>query len=167
MGSHASYLHTKINILTKSSDKSRCWCSFRRFSKPNCSLSKILQIDDLLKFEVAKLVYGSLHNKTPNLFRKYFCKTNDRLSRATRQSPDCNNIHFPRYRTNKLQRCITYQEVKIWNCITANIRALSRKKFKSCYKNFLAIFVQILASKVFVCAFCLLFSHDIGTFLLR
>ena len=33
---------------------------------------KILQIDDLFKFKVAKFVYGSLNNKTPSTFRKYF-----------------------------------------------------------------------------------------------
>ena len=34
MGSHVSYLFTEIKIPTKSSDKSYCWCSFSRFSKP-------------------------------------------------------------------------------------------------------------------------------------
>ena len=91
---------------------------------------KILQIDDMFKFEVAKFVYGCLHNKTPNSFRKYFCKTNDRPSRATRQSSDCNNLNIPRYHTNKLRGCIKYQEVRIRNCITTNIRAFSHKKFK-------------------------------------
>ena len=98
---------------------------------------KILQIDDLFKFEVAKFVYGSLHNKTPHSFHNYFCKTTDRSSRATRQSSDCNNLSIPRYRTNKLQRCIRYQGVRIWNCIPTNIRAFSHKKFKYSYKNFL------------------------------
>ena len=41
---------------------------------------KILQSNDLSKFEVAKFVYGFLYNKIPNSFRKYFCKTNDRSS---------------------------------------------------------------------------------------
>ena len=86
-----------------------------RFSKPALLPMKILQTDDLFKFEVAKFVYGSLNNKTTNSFRKYFCKTNDRSSRVTRQSSDCNNLNIPRYRTNKLERCIKYQGVRIWN----------------------------------------------------
>ena len=56
---------------------------FRDSVNPYFSQSKILQIDNLLKFEVAKLVCGSLNNKTPNLFHKYFCKSNERSSRAT------------------------------------------------------------------------------------
>ena len=98
---------------------------------------KILQIDDLCKFEVAKFVYGFLHNKTPNSFRKYFRKTNDRSSQDTRQSSDGKNLNILRYRTNKLQRCIKYRGVRIWNCIPINIRAFSHKKFKYSYKNFL------------------------------
>ena len=105
LGSYVSYLFTQIKILTKSSDKSRCWCSFRRLN-PYHSHLKILHIDDLFKFEVAKFVYVFLNNKTPNSFCKYFCKTNDRSSGGTRQSTDCNNLNIPCYRTNKLQTCI-------------------------------------------------------------
>ena len=105
MGSHVSYLVTEIKILTISSDKSRCWCSFSRFSKHILlPIEKILQIDDLFKFEVPKFVYVSLNNKTPNSFCKYFCKTNDRSSRAPRQSNACNTLNIPRYRANKSQR---------------------------------------------------------------
>ena len=51
---------------------------FRNSINPYYSQLKILQINDFYKFEVAKLVYGSLNNKNPNSYRKYFCKTNDR-----------------------------------------------------------------------------------------
>ena len=52
----------------------------------------MLQIDDLFEFEVAKFLYDSLNNNT----------TNDRSSRAMRQSTDCSNLNIPCYRTNKL-----------------------------------------------------------------
>ena len=110
---------------------------FQDLVYPYYSQLKILQIDDLFKFEVAKFSYGSLHNKTPNSFYKYFCKTNDHSGRATRQSSNCDDLNIPHYRTNKLQRCIKYQGVRIWNCIPTNIRALSHKKFKYNHKNFL------------------------------
>ena len=67
-----------------------------------CQL-KMLQIDDLFEFEVAKFLYDSLNNNT----------TNDRSSRAMRQSTDCSNLNIPCYRTNNLERCIWYQAVKI------------------------------------------------------
>ena len=68
MRSHVSYLFIEIKMLTKSSDNGHCWCSFSRFSKPILRTHlklKILQIDDLFKFEVTKFVYDSLHNKIP------------------------------------------------------------------------------------------------------
>ena len=78
---------------------------FRDSANPYYSQMKILQIDDLFIFEVAKFVYGFL-NKTLNAFCKYYIKTNDHSSRATRQSTYCSNLNIPCYRTNKLQRCI-------------------------------------------------------------
>ena len=78
---------------------------------------KILQIDDPLKYEIAKFVHCNITNKTPKSFRNYFCKTVEHSSRVTRQSSDNSNLYIPRYRTNKLQRCIKYQGVKVWNSI--------------------------------------------------
>ena len=98
---------------------------------------RILQIDDLLKYEIAKFVHCNLTNKTLNSFRNYFCKTAEHPSRVTRQSSDNSNLYIPRYRTNKLQRCTKYQGVKIWNSIPQKIRVLSYKRFKVQYKNFL------------------------------
>ena len=66
---------------------------FRDSVNSFCSQLKNLQIDDLIKFEVAKFVYGSLNNKTANSFRKYACKTNDRSSQATNgQYPELDKI---------------------------------------------------------------------------
>ena len=86
---------------------------FHNLVNPYYSSLKILQIDDLFKFEGAKFVYGSLHNKIPNSFRKYFCKTNDRSSQAMWQARDSNNSNILCYRTNELQWCIKYQGVRI------------------------------------------------------
>ena len=135
---------------------------FRDLVNPYYSQLKILQIDELFIFEVAKFVYGTSNNKTPNTFRKYFCITNDRSSRATRQSSDCSNLNIPCYRSNKLQMCIKYQEVKIWNCIPTNIRAFWHKKFKSCYKNFLFSLYkyEVLTLKILFTQFAYSF-HDV------
>ena len=78
---------------------------------------RILQIDDLLKYEIAKFVHCNITNKTPNSFRNYFCKTAEYSSRVTRQSSDNSSLYIPRYRTNKSQRCIKHQGIKIWNSI--------------------------------------------------
>ena len=112
-------------------------CHYRDDVKPYYFKFNILQLDDLFKHEIAKFVYCYLTNKTPNSFRKYFCKTLEHSSRVTRQSSDNSNLHIPRYRTNRLQRCIKYQGVKVWNSIPQKIRVLSYKKFNVEYKNVL------------------------------
>ena len=80
---------------------------FRDLGNPCCKLLKILQIDNLFKFEVAKYVRGYINNITPNLAHNLdLHKTVNCSSRSTRQSAGGNNLHFPRYRPNKLQRRI-------------------------------------------------------------
>ena len=83
-------------------------CHYRDEVKLFYNQSKILQIDDLLKYEIAKFVHCNTTNKTPNSFRNYFCKIAEHSSRVTRQSSDNSNLYYSRYRTNKLQRCIKY-----------------------------------------------------------
>ena len=133
---------------------------FRDLVNPYYSQLKILQIDDLFKFEVAKFVNGSLHNKAPNSFSKYFCKTNDRSSRATRQSSNCNNLNIPRYGTNKLQWWIKYQGVRIRNRISINIRAFSQKKNSNITTKTFYYFRTNINIKDFDYTVCI-FLHDI------
>ena len=112
-------------------------CHYRDEAKLFYNQFRILQIDDLLKFEIAKFVHCNTTNKTPNSFRNYFCKTAEYSSRVMRQSSDNSNLYIPRYRTNKLQSFIKHQGVKIWNSIPQKIRVLSYNRFKIQYKNFL------------------------------
>ena len=89
---YPTYLQ-KLKSLQNQAIRAVVGAHFRDSVNPYSFQLKILQIDDLFKFEVAKFAYGSLNNKTPNSFRNYFCKTNDRSSRATRQLSDCNNLY--------------------------------------------------------------------------
>ena len=88
---------------------------FRDPVKPHYLQLKTLQINDLFKFEVAKFVYRTFNNKTPNSFCNYliFTKNSDRSNRAARQTADFNNLHISRYRTNKLRRCILLTSLKL------------------------------------------------------
>ena len=91
---YLTYLQ-KLKSLQNRAIRAIVGAHFRDLVNPYFSQLKILQIDDLFKFEVARFVYGSVHNKTPNSFHKYFCKINDRWGRTTRQSSDCNNLNIP------------------------------------------------------------------------
>ena len=85
-------------------------CHYRGEVKLFYNQFKILQIDDLFKYEIAKFVHCNITNKSLNSFRNYFCKSAEHSSRVTRQSSDNSNLYIPCYRTNKLRRCITYKE---------------------------------------------------------
>ena len=61
-------------------------CHYRDEVKLFYNQLKILQIDDLLKYEIAKFVHCNITNKTPNSFRNYFCKITEHSSRVSRQS---------------------------------------------------------------------------------
>ena len=74
-------------------------CHYRNEVKLFYNQSKILQIDDLLKYEIAKFVHCNTTNKTPNSFRNYFCKIAEHSSRVTRQSSDNSNLYISRYRS--------------------------------------------------------------------
>ena len=74
-------------------------CHYRDEVKLSYNQFKILQIDDLLKYEIAKFVHCNITNKTPKSFCNYFCKTAEHSSRVTRQSSDNSNLYIPRYRT--------------------------------------------------------------------
>ena len=56
---------------------------------------------------------------------------------CARQPTDNTHLSIPRYRTTKMQKCIKYQGVKVWNSIPQEIRSCSFRKFKLQYKEFL------------------------------
>ena len=98
---YPTYLQ-KLKSLQNRAIRAIVGAHFRDSVDPYYFQLKILQIDDLFKFEVAKFVNSSSHSKTPNSFHNYFCKINDRSGRTTRQSSNCNNLNIPRYRRGAL-----------------------------------------------------------------
>ena len=85
---------------------------------------KVLQLDDLYAYETAKFVYCCLQKEVPTPFLNYFSKVCETTQRTTRQSIDELRLHIPRYPTNRLQRSIKYQGVKVWNAIPKEMKSL-------------------------------------------
>ena len=65
-----------------------------------------------------------MHNTLPQSFSDFFFKASEISGRTTRSSGNRLSLYIPRYNTNRLQRSIKYQGVKIWNSIPLNIQNL-------------------------------------------
>ena len=81
-----------IRIVTKTSSNDR-------ISRHYCRL-KILKLDDLYKFERAKLMHQFTHKKIPDIFCQYFTYSNDIFKYATPNSAN-HNLYLPQTYSNK------------------------------------------------------------------
>ena len=98
---------------------------------------KVLQLDNLYAYETSKFVYCCLQKQVPTPFLNYFTKVCETTQRTTRQSIDELRLHIPQYSTNRLQRSIKYQGVKVWSAIPKEIKSLKFKEFKVKFKEYL------------------------------
>ena len=127
---HSTYLQ-KLQNLQNRALKVVCNVPFLTSTKPLYKKLNILTIYDTFKHEVAKFVYNCNKTLNPNPFLNYFKKKHQVSIRHTRQSKDKDNLYIPKYRSNRLQRSIKYQGVKIWNNIPSEIKRRSFNSFKS------------------------------------
>ena len=97
---------------------------------------KILQVKELLTFELAKFVFCCIANKAPKSFSEYFVRTSEVSCRNTRQSQNKNNLYTQRYRSNRLQRC-KFQVVKVWENIPNEHKENSYGSFKKRLQEYL------------------------------
>ena len=91
---------------------------------PYHSKLNILKLPDLYKLETAKFVYRFMHNTLPQSFSDIFVKASEISGRTTRSSGNRHSLYIPRYNTNRLQRIIKYQGVKVLNSIPLKIQNL-------------------------------------------
>ena len=100
----------------------------------------ILKPNDLFELEVAKIAHAHFTGNLPPKLFKLFTLTKNITSRATRATESsCNELYIPRYSTTRLQRCIKYQGVTIWNYIPSEIQNSSARLFKSKFKIYLRL----------------------------
>ena len=105
---------------------------------PFYSKLNVLKLSDLFKLEIGKFVHAHFNNKLPFTFSGYFSLTS-KVSQENTRSTLSRNIclYIPRFRTNRLQKCIGYQGVKICNDIPAEIQTTLPILFKKRYKKHL------------------------------
>ena len=84
------------------------------------------QTQNLINFGIENFVHAHFKNKLPFTPSGYFSLTTEMSQKNTRSTLSRTNcLNIPRFRTNRLQKCIKYQEVKIWNYIPADIYTTS------------------------------------------
>ena len=98
--------------------------------------TNVLPFPELIKFEIAKILYTYNNNCLPPSFDHYFTFAKNSHSRMTRFSSQ-EQMVIPLYKTNRLQRSIKYVGPKIWNSIPLEVRKFSFNRFNKCYKNLL------------------------------
>ena len=106
------------------------WAHYRHNALPLYKEYKGLQLDDSYAYETAKFVYCCLQKEVSTPFLNYFTKVCETTQRTTRQSIDELRLHIPRYPTNRLQRSIKQQGVKVWNAIPKEIKSPNLKNSK-------------------------------------
>ena len=78
-----------------------------------------------------------MHNTLPQCFSNFFTKVGPVNTPTTRSSSNPNNLYIPCYKTNRIQRSIKYQGVKVWNSIPVEIQNLPKSRFRIKLKSHL------------------------------
>ena len=97
----------------------------------------VLKLDNLYKFEIAKLMHQLVNNKLPPQFFLFFTPIKVVHTRTTSLASKEHGLYIPRFRTKRLQNSFKYQGVKIWNLIPENLQKLPFNRFKIKYKKYL------------------------------
>ena len=99
---------------------------------PYYSKLNVLKLSDLYQLKTAKFVYRFMHNTLvitititiPQSFSDFYVKVRDISGRTTRSLGNRYSLYISRCNTNRLQRSIKYQGVKIQNSIPLKIQNL-------------------------------------------
>ena len=120
----------KLNILQNKAVKLIGGGNYLDRATPYYSKLNILKLPVLYKLEIAKFVHRCMHNTPPQSFSNFFTKVGHVNTRTTRSSSNPNNLYIPCYKSNKIQRSIKYQGIKVWNSIPVEIQNLPKSRFK-------------------------------------
>ena len=109
---------------------------FDEASLPLISQLGWLNIREMVDFEIATMVYKSLHGLAPPYMQDMFHKLSDCRKRVLRSTET--DLEIPRYKTSNGQHSFLYRGVTVWNQLSPKIKtAPSLAIFKNRLKTFL------------------------------
>ena len=100
---------------------------------------KILDIQNLYFFEVAKFMHSVFHKKTPNAFGDYFHTISHSYNTRNKQA---NTFSLPQPRTERGKRSLKYNGIEIWAKVPEQLKNLEPKQFRFQLKEY--IFANLL-----------------------
>ena len=98
--------------------------------------SGILKLDDLYRFETAKLMFQYTKNDLPKPFTDMFQQSSHTHSYNTR-SVTRKNYNNPPFKTARLKLSFKYQGISIWNNLPLSLKNMSFSQFKTQLQNFM------------------------------
>ena len=90
---------------------------------------KILKVQDLYIYEIAKIMHQHSNKITSACFSTLFTNLTSIYARQTRSITD-KNLYLPKYSTSRCQKSVKFQGPKIWNSIPVNLRKNDLPNFK-------------------------------------
>ena len=90
---------------------------------------KILKLQDLYYFEIAKIMHQYSNKHFPICFTSFFTQTSSIHNRSTKSNIR-NDLYLPHFLSSRCQQLMKYQGAKIWNSISPNIRNQLFNTFK-------------------------------------
>ena len=90
-----------------------------------------LKLDDLYKFEIAKLMHQLVNNKLPQQFYLFLVTPIKVIhTRTTRLASKAHGLYISRFRTKRLHNSFKHQGVKIWHLVPENLQKLPFNRLK-------------------------------------
>ena len=93
---------------------------------------KLMQVNEIYKYNLAILGYNLFNNKVPKLIADLFTKREKIITRDTRQR---GNINISYVKTNFANRDINNQVALIWNKIKFESKDVNQKRFRDIVKS--------------------------------
>ena len=95
-------------------------CNPKASTTPLFYQYKILKIQDLYYFEIAKTMHQYSNKHLPICFTSFFTQTSSIHNQSTRSNIQ-NDLYLPHLLSSRCQRSIKFQGAKIWNSISSHI----------------------------------------------
>jgi len=137
-GSTSTYLLKAIKTIRNKIIRIITFSSYRSNSEKLYAQLKILNLNDIYKLEIAKLMHNFKHDCLPSVFNYLFTKLDNIHSYNTRQKTSQEYI-VSRKRLATAQKSLAYIGVKIWESLDQNLKVqpfhIFEKKCKSHFLN--------------------------------